>query len=155
MPSAQVAFLPLGADLNTAPIAWSPRMDTIFLKLRSGMFDEASVLLPKVLSDQGIAPIIPPLATRSGQLWANLDALTAILYPFVEDATPTPSIRRIAGGRTCAALKKDPQRRLPRAEGRLRQETYDPWARQTVTAFLMRVETDAFEDPWESNWPHL
>ena len=35
----------------------------------------------------------------------------------------------------------------PTLASRLRQETYDPWARQTVAAFLTRIETGAFDDP--------
>ena len=65
----QVTFLPLGADLNTA-VYRVVTADTTpyFLKLRSGPFAEAAVTLPKLLSDQGIRQIIPPLATQAGQL---------------------------------------------------------------------------------------
>ncbi|MCX6030017.1 MAG: hypothetical protein NT169_12070 [Chloroflexi bacterium] len=52
----QVAFLPLGADLNTAVYRVVADDGTpYFLKLRGGVFDETSVALPKFLSDQGIA----------------------------------------------------------------------------------------------------
>ena len=68
---SQVAFLPLGADLNTA--VYRAEAETpYFVKLRRGIFDETSVTLPKFLSDQGIEQIIPPLATKTGQLWASL-----------------------------------------------------------------------------------
>ncbi len=64
---AAIAFLPLGADLNTAVYRVVADDGTAyFLKLRSGVFDETSVALPKFLSDQGIAQIIAPLATRPG-----------------------------------------------------------------------------------------
>ena len=82
---ATIAFLPLGADLNTAVYRVTADDGTsYFLKLRSGVFDETSVALPKFLSDQGIAQVIAPLATSTGQLWANLDAFKVILYPFIE-----------------------------------------------------------------------
>ena len=82
---ATIAFLPLGADLNTAVYRVTGDDGTsYFLKLRSGLFDETSVALPKFLSDQGIAQVIAPLATSTGQLWANLDAFKVILYPFIE-----------------------------------------------------------------------
>jgi spectinomycin phosphotransferase len=81
----QVAFLPLGADLNTAVYRVVAADQTpYFLKLRRGVFDETSVALPKFLSNQGIRPIIDSLATQTGQLWASLDAFKVILYPFVE-----------------------------------------------------------------------
>jgi spectinomycin phosphotransferase len=44
-----------------------------FCKLKRGIFDETSVALPNFLSEQGIGQIIPPLATKTGQLRAELD----------------------------------------------------------------------------------
>ena len=78
-------FSSSGADLNTAVYRVVADDDTpYFLKLRRGIFDEISVALPKFFSDQGLAQIIPPVATRTGQLWTTLDPFTVILYPFVE-----------------------------------------------------------------------
>jgi len=69
----QVAFLPLGADLNTAVYRVVAKDETsYFVKLRRGVFDETAVALPKFLSDQGIGHIIPPWQPRrgnSGQVW--------------------------------------------------------------------------------------
>lgn len=57
----QVAFLPLGADQNTAVYRVVTDDETpYFLKLRRGVFDKTSVALPKFLNDQGITQIIPP-----------------------------------------------------------------------------------------------
>jgi spectinomycin phosphotransferase len=65
-----VAFLPLGADRNTAVYRIVADDETpYFLKLRGGDFDETSVAFPKCLSDQGIEHIIAPLTTTTGQLW--------------------------------------------------------------------------------------
>jgi len=81
----QVAFLPLGADLNTAVYRVVADDETpYFVKLRRGVFDETAVALPKSLRDQGIVQIIAPLTTKTGRLWASLDAFKLILYPFVE-----------------------------------------------------------------------
>jgi len=81
----QVAFLPLGADLDTAVYRVVADDGTpYFVKLRRGVFDEIAVALPKYLSDQGIVQIIAPLATKTAQLWAGLDPFRLILYPFVE-----------------------------------------------------------------------
>lgn len=87
------AFLPLGADLNTAVYRATDRVGkSYFVKLRSGNlngnlsgnFDEISARLPKFLRDQGIAAIIAPLETQNGKLWAELDDFKVILSPFVE-----------------------------------------------------------------------
>jgi spectinomycin phosphotransferase len=57
----QVAFLPLGADRNTAVYRSVAADETLyFVKLRRTTFDELSVALPRFLSDQGIAQIIAP-----------------------------------------------------------------------------------------------
>src|SRR3990172_7009683 len=82
---AQVAFLPLGADQNTAVYrAVTDKAAPYFVKLRGGVFDETTVVLPKLLHDQGVRQIIASLSTQSGQLWASLDDFNLTLYPFVE-----------------------------------------------------------------------
>ena len=70
----QVDFLPLGNDMNTAVyrvVADDAR--PYFLKLRSGDFDEITVAIPRLLSDQGMAQIIAPIANQhrpgSGRAW--------------------------------------------------------------------------------------
>ncbi len=84
--SVQIAFLPIGSDLSTAVYrATADDQMVYFCKLRRGIFDEASVAVPALLSAQGIAQIIPPLATKTGQLRAVLEEFHLIVYPFVED----------------------------------------------------------------------
>jgi spectinomycin phosphotransferase len=83
--AADIAFLPLGADQNTAVYRAIVRDGTpYFVKLRRGAFDETTVALPRFLHEQGIAPIIPPLVTGEGRLSAELAPFTVIVYPFVE-----------------------------------------------------------------------
>jgi len=147
---AQVAFLPLGADLNTAVFRVVADDETpYFLKLRGGVFDETSVALPKFLSDQGITQIIAPLATKSGQLWANLGAFKTILYPFVAGRNGYEvemSDRLWVEFGT--ALKRIQTAALPPTlAGRIQQETYSPQWREIVKTFLKRVEDDRFSDP--------
>jgi spectinomycin phosphotransferase len=97
---AQVAFLPLGVDRNSAVyrvVAGDGK--PYFVKLRRGIFDEIAVTLPKFLNDQGIIQVIAPLSTKAGQLWASLDTFKAFLYPFIEDcATPSSAIRSYPTG---------------------------------------------------------
>jgi spectinomycin phosphotransferase len=146
----QVAFLPLGADRDTAVYRVVTDDETpYFCKLRRGIFDETSVALPKCLSDQGIVQIIAPLATKAGQLWANLDAFKVILYPFVEGHNGyevSLSDRQWVDFGT--ALKRIHTAIVPPALiRRIRQETYSPQWRELVKTFLERVEGDAFDDP--------
>ena len=146
----QVAFLPLGADLNTAVYRVVTENETsYFVKLRSGVFDETSVALPKFLSDQGIEQIMPPLATKTRQLWASLDGFKVILYPFVEGCNGYEvDLSERHWGDLGAALKRIHTAQVPLAlSSRIRQETYAPQGRKTVKAFLERVEKDIFDDP--------
>jgi spectinomycin phosphotransferase len=80
-----VAFLPLGADVNTAVYrARAAGGMDYFVKLRRDDFNEIAVTLPYYLSQQGITQIIPALAAQDGQLWTELSGYHLILYPFIE-----------------------------------------------------------------------
>jgi spectinomycin phosphotransferase len=147
---ATIAFLPLGADLNTAVYRVTADDGTsYFLKLRSGTFDETSVVLPKFFSEQGIAQVIAPLATSTGQLWANLDAFTVILYPFIEGRNgyevDLSDRHWIEFG---TALKRIHTLTVPPALiDRIQRETYSPQWRESVKKSLAHVETATFDDP--------
>jgi spectinomycin phosphotransferase len=147
---AQIVFLPLGADLNTAVYRVVADDETpYFLKLRSGVFDETSVALPKFLSDQGIAQIIAPLPTKTRQLWANLDTYKVILYPFVEGCNGYEvAMSDRQWGEFGSALRRIHAAKVPPALiKRIRQETYSPQGREIVKTFLERVGDDQFDDP--------
>lgn len=150
LPVADVTFLPLGADVNTAVYRVVAGNGTpYFLKLRRGPFDEISVALPKFLSDQGLAQIIPPVATRTGQLRTILDPFTVILYPFVDGINAYQidlSDRQwVDFG---AALKKIHATALPpELVSRIQQEKFDPTGRRTVRTFLERIDHEPFDDP--------
>lgn len=79
----EIVFLPLGADVNTAVFQVIANDGDHFLKLRSGAFDETSVLLPAFLASHGNAHIIPICPTTAGALWSHFEHYTVILYPFV------------------------------------------------------------------------
>jgi spectinomycin phosphotransferase len=150
---AAITFLPLGADLNTAVYRVVTDGASYFLKLRSGVFDETSVTLPKFFSDQGIAHIIAPLATSTGQLWANLDTFKVILYPFIEGRNgyevDLSDHHWIEFG---AALKRIHTLVVPPALSNcLQRETFSPKWREIVRASLARIETDPFDDPVAAN----
>lgn len=146
---AQVTFLPLGADQNTAvyrvvAIDRTP----YFLKLRMGVFDETSVALPRFLSDQGIKQIIAPLSTKTGQLRAGLDDFKVILYPFVEGRDGyAVALSERQWSEFGAALKRIHTLDVPSAlASQIRRETYSPHWRETVKMFLRRLD-DVIDDP--------
>jgi spectinomycin phosphotransferase len=146
----KIAFLPLGADLNTAVYRAVSNHEThYFVKLRRGDFNEASVKVPQFLSDLGIRQIIPPLPTQTEQLWASLDPYKVILYPFVEGhngfEVNLSDQHRVEFG---TALKKLHTADIPASiTNGVRQETFSPRWRQTVKFFLAQTENEAFDDP--------
>lgn len=146
----QVTFLPLGADLNTVAYRAVAEDETpYFVKLRRGVFDETSVALPKFLNDQGIVQIIAPLATKTGQLWASLDAFKLILYPFVEGHNGYEvDLSERHWNNFGTALKNIHTAVIPSdLIKRIQRETYSPQWRETVKTILMRVGTDSFDNP--------
>jgi len=146
----QIAFLPLGADLNTAVYrAFAKDGTQYFVKVRTGIFDETSVTLPNYLSDQGIEHIINPLPTRAGQLWVDLDTFKLILYPFVEGhnayevSLPDRHWRDLG-----VVLQRIHTIKLPSALKRsIQREAYSPQWRETLKRFLARAGNDAYDDP--------
>ena len=119
-----------------------------FVKLRRGVFDEIAVALPKFLSDQGSVQIIAPLTTKTGGLWASLDAFKLILYPFVEGRNGYEvDLSERHWGEFGMALKSIHTAVVPPALARrIQLETYSPQWREIVKTFLERVEDDAFDD---------
>lgn len=145
-----LTFLPLGADANAAVYrAVTANGNAYFVKLRSGRFDETAVALPKFYSDQGIAQIIPPLATQTGQLWTTLDAFTVILYPFVEghnanEVALSDELWQIFG----VALKRLHTTVVPPGlTQQIQREQYSPQAREEVKTFLDRVAVEIWPEP--------
>jgi spectinomycin phosphotransferase len=141
--AARLAFLPLGADQNTV-VYRVDGQDGIpyFVKLRKGDFDEIAVRLPKFLCEQGIRQIIPPLAARSGRLWAVLEAYRLILYPFIEgrDGYQVNLTDRqwVEFGQALRHIQSiqvpaDLANRVPR-------ESFSPRWRETVKAVLARLD---------------
>lgn len=146
----QVDFLPLGNDLNTAVYrVIADDAQLYFLKLRSGNFDEITVAIPRLLSDQRITQIIAPIATSTGQLWVRLDAFAMILSPFVVGRNgfevEVSDRQRIEIG---AALNRIHTAALPESlRQRIPRESYTPYWRDLVRGFQARAEATAFAEP--------
>jgi spectinomycin phosphotransferase len=146
---AQIAFLPLGADQNTAVY----RVATLdgeryFVKLRKGSFDRVTVALPKFLSDEGIAQVIPPLTATAGQLWSYLGAFKVVVYPYVEGRNgyqvELSDRHWIELG---ATIKRIHTIALPLTlKACIDRETYSPHWRDMVRRFLEELGNRSFDD---------
>jgi spectinomycin phosphotransferase len=146
----KVAFLPLGADFNTAVyrVTTSNQMD-YFLKLRGGKFLEASVSVPKYLADLGIKQVISALATKTGQLWSPLGAFKAILYPYVEGRNGVEAkLSKDQWAQFGTAIKNLHSVDIPESITKgVPRETFSSKWREAVKAFLVRIESEVFEEP--------
>lgn len=76
--------LPIGLDYQAAVYRVSDLQGGVYLlKITFRPLSEARYLLPRYLNDQGIAAVVAPLPTASGELWVTLADWTAILYPWM------------------------------------------------------------------------
>ncbi len=146
----KITFLPLGADFNTAVyrVTTTDGADH-FLKLRSGEFLKASVSVPKYIADLGIKQVIPPLATKTGQLWTGLASFKAILYPYIEGRNGVEAkLSDQQWAQFGAAIKKFHSTDIPASITKdVSRETFSSKWRETVKAFLVRIESEVFEEP--------
>ena len=144
-----ISFLPLGADLNTAVYRVVTNDGTVyFVKLRRGDLNEASILVPEYLSDQGFKWVIPSFRTQTGQLWANIAHFKVILYPFMEghDAFEEHLSHRqwVEFGR---ALKRFHSAAIPmEITGNIQRENFSSQWRDKVKAFLDTIEKKKFDE---------
>jgi spectinomycin phosphotransferase len=135
-----IAFLPLGADVNTAVFEVSAGAARYFLKLRSGPFDDASLHVPALLCAQGNPHIIPIIGTSAGALRSRFERFATILQPFVEgrdgfNVTLSPAQWRDFG----AAFRHLHTAEVPSALlDRIPVETYSPAARNAVAGILAK-----------------
>ncbi|MCA9970979.1 MAG: aminoglycoside phosphotransferase family protein [Anaerolineales bacterium] len=159
---AELTFLPLGADVNTAVYRARTRRQTpYFVKLRRD-FAETAVLIPKFLADRGLQPIIPPLPTRTGALWTTLPhpkseiqnpksliPYCLIVYPFVNGRNGFETLlldrHRVELG---AALRQLHTTALPAALANgIPRETFAPRWRESVSRFLAQIDGQTFAEP--------
>jgi len=145
-----VSFLPLGADLNTSVFrVVTVDLETYFLKLRTGSFNDISLRLPEFFSQLGIRQIISPLPTKTEALRASLENYQVILYPFIigdngfdVDLSDRQwidfggALQRIH----TAAVPKVLSRQIPR------WKLSGQW-RESLAMILTRVENEVYDDP--------
>ena len=145
----RVDYLPLGADGNTAVYrAITDNATPYFVKLRGGVFDEMTIIVPKLLHDQGIRHVIPPLSTVSQQLWTTLDDFKLSVFPFIEGQdgyeVDLTDQHWVDFGRVLKAIHTAEIHAA--LQDRIRRETYSAQWRDIVKRFQGLVENTAFED---------
>jgi spectinomycin phosphotransferase len=146
----QFDFLPLGADINTAVYrAVSLGGTAYFIKLRRGNMELPAVLLPELLSNQGIRQVIPPRRNLKGQLFTQFEPFNLILYPYIEGRngyeTDLSDQQWIDLGKALYQIHAAP---IPGAlMSQIQVETYSPNARQSVKSTLEQVDVDTYKDP--------
>jgi spectinomycin phosphotransferase len=105
---SQAAFLPIGADVNSAVYRVSADDGTsYFLKLRRGDFDDIAVEVPAFLHAQGIPRVMAPIAAKSHELSVRAHGFDWMLYPFFDPTTRWKSpIGRTRRCRTWNSIQK-------------------------------------------------
>ena len=146
---SNVEFLPLGADANTAVYRANSGDTRTFVKLRRGPFDATSVTVPALLHARGIAQVIAPLATTSGELWARLDAYHVIVYPFIDGVDGFErALSAQHWSELGAALRRIHETPLPSDMARqLPREAYTASYRDSVRGWLSTVTATHYADP--------
>lgn len=147
---AEITFLPLGADVNTAVYrALIGNQVPYFVKLRKGNFEETSVTLPKFFSGQGIPNIIPPIETKTHTLWTAFEDFHLILYPFIEGHDGfRVKLSENQWFDFGAALNRIHNTELPpQIRENIQHETYSPKWRQITRQFLEQIMHESFADP--------
>ena len=145
-----LAFLPLGADSNTAVYRVDAADGRVyFFKLRLGNFEETSVTVPAFLQAQGIGHMMAPVLTQSGALWTAVGDYRGILYPFIEGQNGFDrglSDRQWA--ELGAALRKVHDTVLPADLARqVKRESFSPRWRKIVRDLLAGDEKQWSMDP--------
>src|SRR5579862_4262953 len=77
-------FLPIGYDMRAFVYeARTAERESYFVKIRVGVPHPPSLLVPRVLIEQGIPNILAPLRTKTQALWCSLNSYSVIVYPFI------------------------------------------------------------------------
>ena len=145
-----IDFLPIGADFNTVVYrAVANDGKRYFLKLRLGEIPTSLTTVPKFLSDLGIRQVIPPLATRTGQLWAEFHPYKMILSPLIEGHSgfeqPLSDRDWVEFGRL---LRKFHSADIPqRLTKDVPSESFSDRWRESVKMFLARIQKEDYPEP--------
>lgn len=156
--AAALTFLPIGHDL--ASFAYRVEAEdgsSYFLKLRAGSgFGAASLMIPRLLREQGVPHVLAPLPTVDRGLWLELNGYALSLYPFLEARTAAEAglspERWQALGRT---LREVHATRLPtELRPLVPQEAFVPSRRQVLRDLEPRLAapTDPVQRDFAALW---
>ena len=73
----------IGADTNTFVYKIKSKNKEYFLKIRTGIFNGSSAIIPYLLSQYNVKHIIEPIKTINEELFCKTEKYTVILYPFI------------------------------------------------------------------------
>jgi spectinomycin phosphotransferase len=127
--AAALEFLPLGLDARSGIYrAVTDEGAAYLLKVRRGPLYDPSLLIPRYLSDQGIASIVAPLPATSGALRVDLEEWTLAVYPYIEGERGWRPGMTDGQWAAVGAAVKQIHEVAPPADGLrlLRRETFDP-----------------------------
>lgn len=147
--ASALTFLPIGADVNTAVYRAETADDPLFVKLRRGDFNAATVTVPKALHDAGVTHVIAPIPNGAGELFTSVADGQLIVFPFVEGRDGWERVLTapdwVAFGRALRQFHTAP---LPTdVTAQISRETYDPVWRDKVAAFLNALDRWQVDDP--------
>lgn len=150
--TAALDFLPLGADAA----AWVFRLQTsdgaaYLLKLRRGPVNQAGLLVPRCLTDQGVPHVLAPLATQSGQPWCAAEGFALMLYPFIAGRTGAEGGLNDEHWRAFGVTLRQVHAAVlpPAVAGHLARETFSPAGIDAIPALTARLAQGALADTAE------
>lgn len=145
-------FLPIGNDST----AWAYRVETasrgaFFLKVKRGLIEPPSVLIPRYLRSHGFEQVVAALPTVSGDLWQPLHNYNLILYPHLEGRAGMEigltDEQWIEYGSILRQLHNTILE--DQISSKINTETFIPKWSPTVRKIQHRVQASQFTDPFE------
>lgn len=145
-----VTFLPLGQDSS----AWVYRVQTAadaayFLKVRKSVTNIPGLFVPRFLQDHGVAPVVAPLPTATGAMWAEVAGYALILYPFIAETTGMTHGMSEQQWRTYGAILRQIHTAAlaPDVAQFMKRETYVPEGTADVGAVATHLHRQTSADP--------
>ncbi len=167
---ASLEFLPRGRDYDAGVFrVVDARGTTYLLKVTTRPLYAPSYLVPRYLSEQGIASVVAPVPTASGALWVTLGAWRATVYPFVDGDTTWAGMTSAHWRETGRIFRRIHETRPPlehlEALGSPRRETFDPsgylrWVREFEARLYPRsparsAAVSALAAAWMAHQPEI
>lgn len=145
-----IAPLPPGYDSYARVYRVQAGGRRCFLKVKAGVVDEMSVLLPRFLHDQGLESVVAPLPTITGKPWGTVGGCTLILYSFIDGVSGGRGLTDAQWTAFGALLRQIHEAPLPPdLLRRLSQETFIPHPRWMAVIQRLQAGLDA----WATDHP--